>query len=134
MTNAEKVNEFLDRAGVWFLLTTDGVQPKGRPFRFHMLKDGRLYFGTGTFKKVFSQMRENPRVEILALCNGEFLRCDGEAVFEEDNALARAVLSRAPAMQKLYNDETGYRLGMFHQVNCRAEICTATGQKEAFEF
>lgn len=50
MTNAEKINEFLNRAGVWYFLTTDGSQPKGRPFRFHMLKDNTLYFGTGTFK------------------------------------------------------------------------------------
>lgn len=56
MTNVEKVNDFLNRAGVWFFLTTDGDQPKGRPFGFHLLKDGTLYFGTGTFKQVYRQM------------------------------------------------------------------------------
>ena len=133
MTNAEKINGFLDRAGVWFFLTTDGSQPKGRPFRFHLLKDDKIYFGTGTFKKVFQQMKENPHVEILAVVENEFLRYDGEAVFEENEDLAHAVLAKAPAMQKLYNEETGFKLGMFHLINGKAEICTAMGQKEAFE-
>lgn len=51
-TGAERVSEFLDEAGVWYFLTTDGERPKGRPFRFHLLKEGTLYFGTGTFKDV----------------------------------------------------------------------------------
>lgn len=133
MTNMEKVNEFLDKAGVWFFLTTDGEQPKGRPFRFHLLKDGTLYFGTGTFKKVYRQIQENPHVEILAVHGDEFLRLDGKVVFEKTDDIAKAVLANAPAMRKIYNDMTGYKLGIFHLVDGKAEICTAMGQKEAFE-
>ena len=133
MTNAQRVHEFLNQAGVWYFLTTDGNQPKGRPFRFHLLKDDTIYFGTGTFKQVFRQMTENPHVEILAVCGDEFLRYDGEAVLEESNDLAAAVLANAPDMQKIYNDTTGYQLGMFHLVNGTVEICTALGQKEAFQ-
>ena len=132
MTNAEKVNEFLDRAGVWFFLTVDGYQPKGHPFRFHLLRNNTIYFGTGTFKNVFQQMKANPHVEILAVDGDEFLRYDGEAVIEKNDALAQAILAKAPAMQKLYNDETGYQPGMFHLENGKAEICTALGQKESF--
>lgn len=133
MTSAEKINEFLDRAGVWFFLTTDGNKPKGRPFRFHLLKDDKIYFGTGTFKKVFQQIRENPHVEILAVSGDEFLRYDGEVVFEDSEEMAKAVLAKAPALQKLYNDETGFKLGMFHLAHGKAEICTAVGQKETFD-
>lgn len=132
MTNVEKVNAFLDSAGVWFFLTADGAQPKGRPFRFHLLKDGVLYFGTGTFKQVYQQIRKNPHVEILALNGEEFLRCDGEAVFEETDALAEAVLAGAPQLKQVYNETTGRKLGMFHLTNGRVEICTALGRKEAF--
>ena len=56
MSNAAKVNEFLDKAQVFYFLTTDGDQPKGRPFGFHLLEGDRLYFGCGTFKKVFHQL------------------------------------------------------------------------------
>ena len=30
MTNVEKVSEYLDKAKVFYFLTTDGDQPKGR--------------------------------------------------------------------------------------------------------
>ena len=132
MTNAEKVNEFLDRAGVWFFLTTDGDQPKGRPFRFHLLQNDTLYFGTGTFKRVFRQMTANPHVEILAVCGSEFLRYDGTVVLEETDDLAEAVLDRAPALRKVYNDDSGLRMGMLHLVNGTVKICTAMGRKETF--
>lgn len=135
MTNAEKVNEFLDKAGVWYFLTADGDRPKGRPFRFHLLKDGRIYFGTGTFKNVWRQMRENRHVEVLAVNGGQFMRYDGEVAFDDDDAgqaMARAVLAKAPALQKVYNDETGYKLGMFHLENGHVEIRNAMAQVEAF--
>lgn len=133
MTNIEKINEFLEKSGVWFFLTEDGEQPKGRPFGFHLLKDGTLYFGTGTFKKVYAQIQKNPKVEILAVNDSEFLRYDGEVVFEENDDIANVVLANSPAMQKVYNETTGLRLGIFHLVNGNAEICTMKGQVEAFE-
>ena len=59
MTNIEKVSEFLDKAQIFYFLTTDGEQPKGRPFGFHMLVESKLYFGCGTFKNVFKQLSAN---------------------------------------------------------------------------
>ena len=37
MSNIEKINDFLNKAQTFFFLTTDGNQPKGRPFGFRML-------------------------------------------------------------------------------------------------
>jgi uncharacterized pyridoxamine 5'-phosphate oxidase family protein len=124
MSNAEKINEFLDKAGIWYFLTTDGEQPKGRPFRFHMLKNDILYFGTGTFKRVFEQMKKNAHVEVLAVHEGKFLRYDGEVVFEDNDEMAKAVLENAPAMQKIYNEQTGYKLGIkkaFEELICEMD-------------
>ncbi len=77
MGNAAKVSEFLDKAKVFYFLTTDGDQPKGRPFGFHLLADDKLYFGCGTFKEVYKQLQQNPKTEILAMAGDEFLRYDG---------------------------------------------------------
>lgn len=77
MLNIEKVSEFLDKAKIFYFLITDGDQPKGRPFGFHMLDGGKLYFGAGTFNKCFAQLTQNPKVETLALNGQEFLRYDG---------------------------------------------------------
>lgn len=76
MSNAAKVSNFLDKAKVFYFLTTEGDQPKGRPFSFHLLSDDKLYFGCGTFKDVYKQLEQNPKIEILAMADGEFLRYD----------------------------------------------------------
>lgn len=97
MSNAAKVNEFLDKAKVFYFLTTDGEQPKGRPFSFHMLENDKLYFGCGTFKKVYAQLTSNPNVEVLAVSGGDFMRYDGKVHFVKDDALLDKVRAAMPS-------------------------------------
>ena len=40
-----KINDFLTEAGVFFLATVDGDQPKLRPLGAHFEMDGKLLFG-----------------------------------------------------------------------------------------
>lgn len=111
-----KVNDFLTEAGVFFLATADGDQPKLRPLGAHMEMDGKLLFGVGDFKDVYRQLKANPKTEIVALKpDGQhWLRYTGKAVFETDPKYAEASLNAAPYLRKIYNDETGYKLMMFH--------------------
>ncbi len=132
MTNAEKVSVFLDEAKVFMFLTTDGDQPKGRPFGFHLLHEGKLYFGCGTFKNVFRQLTANPKVEVLAMKDGDFLRYDGEAKVVRDEALLAKVREVMPGIMELY-DRNGWEMGLFFLENGRAEIRGMMEQKEAFE-
>jgi uncharacterized pyridoxamine 5'-phosphate oxidase family protein len=78
-------------------------------------------------------MTKNRHVEVLAVKGGEFLRYDGDVVFEETDDLAKSALAAAPAMQKIYNDQTGYKLGMFHLENGHAEICNPMKTVEEFD-
>lgn len=132
MTNVEKVKEFLDKAKVFYLLTTDKDQPKGRPFGFHMLDGDKLYFGCGTFKNVFKQLSANPKVEILALNGGEFLRYDGKVKIVKDDALLEKVRKAMPQIMSLY-DKNGWEMGLFYLENGHAEIRGAMDVKEEFD-
>ncbi len=132
MSNAAKVNDFLNKAEVFYFLTTDGDQPKGRPFGFHLLADDRLYFGCGTFKDVYRQQTENPKVEILALAGGEFLRYDGTIKEVKDEALLEKTRQAMPDVMDLY-DKNGWTMALFYLENGRAEIRGLFEQKEAFE-
>ncbi|MBQ7540755.1 MAG: pyridoxamine 5'-phosphate oxidase family protein [Clostridia bacterium] len=132
MSNVEKVNAFLDKAQVFYFLTTDGDQPKGRPFGFHMLSDGRLYFGCGTFKNVFRQLSENPKVEVLALDGDTFLRYDGTARIVKDDALLQKVRGAMPQIMDLY-DKNGWEMGLFYLENAHAEIRGLFDVKEQFD-
>ncbi|MBQ2429112.1 MAG: pyridoxamine 5'-phosphate oxidase family protein, partial [Ruminococcus sp.] len=60
-----KVSDFLNEAGVFFMATADGNQPKLRPLGAHMEADGKIIFGVGDFKNVYRQMKANPLVEIV---------------------------------------------------------------------
>lgn len=132
MTNTEKINEFLDKAKTFYFLTTDGEQPKGRPFGFHMLVDGKLYFGCGTFKNVFKQLTANPNVEILAVNGEDFLRYDGKATVVKDDTLLAKVREAMPQIMALY-DKNGWEMGMFYLENGHAEIRGIFDLKEEFD-
>ena len=121
MSNVAKVNQFLDEAKVFYFLTTDGDQPKGRPFGFHMLEGEKLYFGCGTFKNVFKQLTDNPKVEILAVKRDEFLRYDGSVKIVKDDALLDKVRAAMPEIMSLY-DKNGWEMGLFYLENGHAEI------------
>lgn len=132
MSNAAKVSEFLDKAKVFYFLTTDGDQPKGRPFGFHMLVGDKLYFGCGTFKNVWRQLVANPKVEVVATVGGEFIRYDGKAKIVQDDALLDKVREAMPGIMKTY-DKNGWEMGLFYLENGHAEIRGALDLKEEFD-
>ena len=121
MTNAEKVNDFLSEAKVFEFLTTDGDQPKGRPFGFHMLDEGKIYFGCGTFKNVYKQLTANPKVEVLAVVGDRFLRYDGTVKTVKDEALLQKVRGIMPEVMAMY-DKNGWEMGLFYLENGHAEM------------
>ena len=126
-----KINDFLTQAGVFFLATADGTQPKLRPLGAHVEMDGKVLFGVGDFKDVYKQMLANPLVEIAAaLPDGHWLRYTGKAVFEEDEKYAEAVLTNAPELRGIYNSTTGFKLKMFHLEDSKAVIINVAGPGE----
>lgn len=132
MTNLEKVNEFLDKAHIFYFLTTDGDRPRGRPFGLRILDGDRLYFGCGTFKNVFKQLTANPRVEVLALVGGEFMRYDGVATVVKDAAVLDMVRRARPEIMEMY-DKNGWEMGVFYLENGHAEIRDMMSLKEEFD-
>lgn len=131
MTGAEKVNEFLDKAKIFYFLTTDGDQPKGRPFGFHLLDGDKLYFGCGTFKNVFKQLEKNPKVEVVATVGGEFIRYDGTAKIVHDEDLLKKVREKMPQIMSMY-DKNGWEMGLFYLENGHAEIRGMSDVKDEF--
>ena len=112
----------MNKAQTFYFLTTDGDQPKGRPFGFQMLVDGVIYFCCGTFKNVFKQLTANPKVEVLALNGGaEFMRYDGKAKVVRSDALLAKVRQAMPEIMALY-DKNGWEMGLFCLEDGHVEI------------
>jgi uncharacterized pyridoxamine 5'-phosphate oxidase family protein len=127
-----KINDFLNEAGVFFLATEDGNQPKIRPLGAHLEMDGKVLFGIGDFKEVYKQMQKNPQVEIVACKqDGHWLRYTGTAVFETDEKYANTMLDAMPNLRNIYNEETGNKLAMFHLENATAVDIAMMGAGES---
>lgn len=132
MTNAEKIAEFLDKAKVFYFLTTDGELPKGRPFGFYLLEGDKIYFGTGTFKKCYEQLTKNPHVEVLAATTSEFMRYDGTVKLVKSDLLMNKVREKMPQIMAMY-DKNGWEMGLFCLENGHAEIRGMMDLKEEFD-
>ena len=63
----ERIVRELKNAGVFFVATGDGDQPRVRPFSSITLFEGCIYLCTNNTKDVYRQIMKNPRVEICAL-------------------------------------------------------------------
>ena len=131
-TGVEKVNNFLSEAGVFFLATADGKQPHLRPLGMHFISDGKLWFGVGDFKKVYKQLKKNPRVEIVALKSDKhWLRYTGRVVFAKDPKYEKEALEMFAYLRNIYNEKTGHKIMLFYLEDATAlEMDMSGGQKE----
>ena len=125
-----KVKDFLAEAGIFFMATVDGDQPKLRPLGAFLEEDGKLIFGVGDFKNVYRQMRANPLVEIAACKkDGHWLRYTGRAVFETDSKYAEEMI-RQSHLEAIYNEQTGNKLMTFHLEDATAVDIAIMGEGE----
>lgn len=129
----EKVLEFLKEAGTYYLATVDGDQPRVRPFGTINLFEGKLYIQTGKAKDVSKQIHANPKVEICAFKDGDWIRVAGELV-EDDRREARAsMLDAYPDLRRMYNEDDG-NTEVFYLQNAKAIFSSFTKAPETVEF
>ena len=133
LEKVNKVKEFLDEARVFYIVTVDKDKPRSRPIGFKMIQNDELYFGVGTFKDVYKQLQENPNIEIVATTPKMWLRLDGKAVFDNDDALVDACFKAMPEIEGLYK-ANGWKMGIFHIENVHAEFKEMISTKEIVEW
>ena len=103
----EEVLAFLKKAGVYFLATREGDQPRVRPFGTICAYEGKLYFQTGKVKPVFAQLMAEPKVELSASVGGEWIRVTATAVRDERREPKAALLDEYPALKGAYDPDDG---------------------------
>ena len=89
----ERVEKFLKEAGTYYLATVDGDQPRVRPFGTVNNFEGKLYIQTGKSKDVSKQLHANPKCEICAFKDGDWIRIACELA-EDDRRERRQIESQ----------------------------------------
>ena len=103
----ERVAKFLKDAGVYYLATVEGDQPRVRPFGTAHIFEGKLYIQTGKVKDVSKQLLANPKAEICAFKKGEWIRIAGELVEDDRMEARQSMLDAYPSLQKMYAADDG---------------------------
>ena len=129
----ERVAAFLKDAETYYLATVEGDQPRVRPFGTAHIFEGKLYIQTGKSKEVSKQIHANPKAEICAFKNGDWIRIACELV-EDDRREARAsMLDAYPMLRGMYNEDDG-NTEVFYLQNATATISSFTKAPEVIKF
>ena len=129
----EKVFNFLNEAGTYYLATVEGDQPRVRPFGTVMLFDGKIYIQTGKIKPVSQQLSVNPKAEICAFKNGAWIRVSGELVNDDDRAAKVAMLDKYPEIKGMYSADDGNTQVLYFK-NATAVFSSFGAAPETVEF
>lgn len=98
----QEVYEFLKKCGTYYLATTEGNQPRVRPFGTYLIFEGKLYIQTGKSKNVSKQMMANPKIEICAFSGDTWIRISATAVEDDRIEAKQAMLDAYPQLQAMY--------------------------------
>ena len=129
----QRVCDFLKNAGVYYLATVEGDQPRVRPFGTAHIFEDKLYIQTGKVKPTSKQLLANPKAEICAFKDGAWLRVAGELV-EDDRVEARkSMLDAYPDLRRMYDENDG-NTQVFYFKNATATFSSFTAAPETIEF
>lgn len=129
----QRIEKFLKEAETYYLATAEGDQPRVRPFGTVNIFDGKLYIQTGKSKDVSKQIHNNPKVELCAFKDGEWLRIAGE-LCEDDRREARAsMLDAYPGLRSMYSEDDG-NTEVFYFKDAVATFSSFTHAPEVVKF
>ncbi len=129
----ERVCNFLKEAGVYYLATVEGDQPRVRPFGTAHIFEGKLYIQTGKVKPVSKQISENPKVEICAFKEGTWLRLAGELVNDDRVEAKKSMLHAYENLRGMYNENDDNTQVLYIQ-NAVATFSSFVAPEEVIKF
>ena len=129
----DKVLRFLKDAETYYLATVEGDQPRVRPFGTAHVFEGKLYIQTGKVKDVSKQLHQNPKAEICAFKNGEWLRVSGKLIEDDRNEARQSMLDAYPSLQKMYKADDG-NTEVFYFENATAIFSSFTHEPQIIKF
>ena len=129
----ERAAKFLKEAGTYYLATVDGDQPRVRPFGTVNIFDGKLYIQTGKVKDVSKQLHANPKAEICAFKDGQWVRIAGKLIEDPRIEAQQSMLDAHPSLQNMYKAGDG-NTEVFYFEDATATFSSFTSEPEVEKF
>lgn len=129
----ERVCKFLKDAGVYYLATAEGNQPRVRPFGTAHIFEEKLYIQTGKVKPCSKQILKNPKVEICAFHHGTWVRIAGELAEDDRVEAKKSMLDAYPNLRGMYDENDGNTQVLYFK-NAVATFSSFGGVPETVEF
>ncbi len=133
MEGIERVYQFLNDAGTYYLATVEGDQPRVRAFGTALLCNGKLYIQTGKVKDVSKQIAANPKVEICAFKDGKWVRIAGILENDDNRDVKVAMLEKMPSLAGMYSADDDNMQMLFFKCG-KATFRSFTEEPEIIEF
>jgi uncharacterized pyridoxamine 5'-phosphate oxidase family protein len=129
----KEVYEFLKKCGTYYIATTDGDQPRVRPFGTANIFENKLYIQTGKSKAVSKQMKKNPKIEICGMNGDQWIRIQ-TIVVEDDRVEAKqSMLDSYPNLKSMYS-ATDDNTQVLYLTNAIATIASFTNAPKVIKF
>lgn len=129
----KEVYDFLKKAGVYYLATAEGDQPRVRPFGTIDLFDNKLYIQTGLRKDVAKQLAKNPKAEICAFMEGKWIRVRADLILDDRREARKHMLDAYPDLRAMYNEDDG-NTAVYYLKNATATISSFTEPPKVIKF
>ncbi len=129
----KEVYEFLKNSKIFYLATIDNDRPRVRPFGAINIFEDKLYIQTGKVKNVSKQMHLNPKIEISAFYNGEWIRIEAEVVSDDRLEAKVSMLDNNPELRSMYS-EFDDNTEVLYLKDVKATIYSFTNKQRIIEF
>lgn len=129
----KRVYEYLKKAGVYYLATVEGDQPRVRPFGTTHIFEDKLYIQTGKVKPTSKQLLANPKAEICAFMDGEWIRIACELIEDDRVEAKKSMLDAYPNLRHMYDENDG-NTQVFYMKNAIATFSAFGKEPEIVEF
>ena len=99
-----RIVNILNQSKIFFFATTEGNQPRVRPYNAAVEFEDKVQFYTNNHTHAFRQIAENPFVELCAMISEDrWLRVSGKVVYDYRPEVKQAMLEAHPELKSMYS-------------------------------
>lgn len=129
----QQIYDFLKSCGIYFIATTEGDQPRVRPFGTILIFEDKLYIQSGHIKPFAHQVKANPKTEICAFNGKDWIRIAATLVEDTRTGPKKAMLDAYLGLRGMY-DENDDNTAVYYMKDGIATISSFTKEPVVVKF